>query len=123
MNDKILLKISLITAVFGIFFLFIFLKTEEVEYMSVKEFRNLTNCQDINLNNVYIIGLVENINENNKTILIDLVEYKKIQQRAIYFKDNTETIGITDGDIVEIRGNWFNGRLVLNTIEKVNVSH
>jgi hypothetical protein len=123
MNDKILLKISLLTAVVGIFLLFIFLQKEEVRYMSVIEFKNLTTCQNINLKNVFIIGLVEKIDENNKTILLDLVEYKRIQQKAIYFKENAETLGINDGDIVEIKGNWFNGKLILNSIEKVNISH
>ncbi len=122
MEDDTLLKISLLTSIVGIFSLFLFLQLEEVEYMSVKNFADMSSQEDA-MNDVYIIGIVENINENNKTLLIDLVEYQKIKQKAILFKEDSKLIGINDGDIVEINGNWFNGKLVLNDIEKININN
>jgi len=127
MKDKLLLKISLLTSVIGIFILFVFLQYEEVNVLNVTNFTDMinSNCDsdsDEYFDNINIIGVVENINENNKTLLIDLVEYKRINQKAIMFKDSSDVIGINDGDIVEVNGNWYNGKLILNNIERIKIN-
>ena len=122
MKDELLLKISLTTSILGILILFIFMQFSEVEYMSVKNFSDISKEKNI-INDVYIVGLVDTINENNKTLLIDLVEYRQIKQKAVFFKENSSIIGIHDGDIIEISGNWYNGKLVLNTIDKIQTNN
>lgn len=123
MKDQDLLKISLITSIIGIFCLFIFLQLSEDEYMSIENFTKKIQNEKIDvLNDVYLIGLVENIDENNKTILLDLVEYKRIKQKAIMFKENSNLIGINDGDIVELNGNYYNGKIILDKINRIDIS-
>ncbi|MFT4297716.1 MAG: hypothetical protein ACMXX5_00825 [Candidatus Woesearchaeota archaeon] len=114
MKDELLLKISLLTAWIGLFALFIILQSNEIKVYTIEELDMLEDNEK-----VAVIGQVRNLNENERAVSFDISEYKIVSQRGIMFKRNNESSGISAGDFVKIKGSWYENRIIIDDIEKI----
>lgn len=109
MEDEKLLKISLITASIGIFLLFFIFQFLDHKTYKLEEVESLDDNEEF-----YVYGFVERIKETDKVAMLDLVEMKKIKQKAVYFKSENISINITEKDYVKIRGSKYEGKIVID---------
>jgi hypothetical protein len=114
MEDKILLKISLISACIGLFILFFIFENSEINVYSIDEINALEENDKI-----IVFGEVMNLNENDNVASFDISEYKIISQKAVFFKKANESTGLKKGDIVKITGTWYDKKVIIDNFEKI----
>ena len=115
MKDEKLLKISLITTIIGLFALFIISQYQEDEVYRIDEIDKLEDNEKL-----VTYGKVENIKESEKALNIDITEMKKIRQKAVMFKDSNKSSGVSNGDYIKIKGEKYNGKVIVEDIEVIN---
>ena len=91
MNERALLKISLIGSIIGIIILFILSSFTELEE------NQISNLED---DNVKVKGIITKITDRETIMIIEIAQQNKIE--AIIFKE--ENISLEKGDEIEITG-------------------
>lgn len=112
MNDDRLLKLSLMTACIGIFALFGILEFSSVRMYSVEEVIDIDDNEDIVMH-----AKVENVKESKKVVSFNIIEVRKIKQKALYFKEKDVDSGINTGDYIRIEGSKYNGNVIVDKYE------
>ncbi len=114
MEDEKLLKISLISACIGIFALFCILYYSSEKVYSVEELKEVDDNTKIT-----VYGLVKGLRETEKIAQIEIIEYRMIKQESLLFKDNNESVSVSEGERVKIKGEMYDGKLIIEKIEKI----
>jgi len=115
MKDEKLLKISLITACIGIFLLFVVLINTDEKVYSISEVKELEDNTDI-----VIYGTIMWSTETDKVLKLSIAEERIIEQDVLMFKDGKEEgEELMQGEIVKIKGQWYNGRIIADQVERI----
>jgi pyrimidine operon attenuation protein/uracil phosphoribosyltransferase len=94
MNDKTLLKLSLICSLCGVVILFLISPMIKTPYRSISEINSLESSDSVKLQ-----GVVTNIKELNNTVMIDVAQLNNIT--VVVFSSN---IQVYRGDYIEVTG-------------------
>ena len=94
MKEKILVKISLVCSLLGIFILFLLFGVIGVDERTIDSISKADLEKDIRIN-----GVITNINDLNGTLIIEVSQLNKID--VVVFDSE---VGVKKGDNVEISG-------------------
>lgn len=112
MKDEMLLKMSMITAAIGLFALFLICQFSSEKTYKVDELKSLGENEKIT-----VYATVSGIKENDKVASMRIAG--TVDEDAVLFKKNNESINISINDRVKIKGSWYNNKVVVEDIEKV----
>ena len=97
MKEKLLLKIALIVSLIGITSLYLISSNIEIDLKSIEKIT----FDDID-KNVKVQGIVNDMFENDKVMIIDVVQPTEIT--VVLFKRKNQSISISKGDNIEVIG-------------------
>jgi len=111
MEDDKLLKLSLITAIIGIFALSIVFYFADFPEHSFEEIKELDDYEEF-----YTTAKILDYHETDKVIMLDLVQYKEIEMKAVYFKDEDSNISLIDPvmGFVRIKGSKYDDEIIVH---------
>ena len=116
MKERNLLKISLVFSLVGIFILFLI---SQNFYLPDSRIKDLKESGVGNNRFVKLKGIVNKIDDNEKTAVIELIQPEPIS--VVLFKDRY--LDIQEGDYIEVRGmtGEYKGKLQIvgNVVEKI----
>ena len=112
MNERNLLKISLIFSLIGIFILFLIAESVDLSYSEIK---SIEKDEFVKLR-----GIVDKVNQRDKVAFVELIQPESIT--VVLFKED-EFIDIQEGDYIEVVGKSeeYKGEIQIigNVVEKI----
>ena len=116
MHQKVLLKIALVCVFVGLFLLYVFSETIDIDYTAISKINNAESGEKIK-----IIGIVSEVYSSDNAVFIKVTKAETAE--VVVFKQSNENITINYGDVVEIIGRTedYNGKreIIADRIRKV----
>lgn len=97
MKEKTLLKIALICSLVGVVALYLISENMEIKQKNIEKIT----IDDVD-KNVKVKGIVKNLFENEKVMILDVAQEGEI--KIVLFKRKNVSIGIGKGDNIEVIG-------------------
>lgn len=97
MDDKMLLRVALVTAVVGLFVFLLIVEKVEVGERSIAKIDELPEGKEIK-----VVGVVQRVSQQETVAFIELAEEKIETITVVLFKD--KNVSINEGDFIEVVG-------------------